>query len=111
MIRAGLMLSLLGTLLLVLNTAPAVSLVGIIFIGLGFAPVYPGLIHDTPERFGAKKSAKVMSLQMVGGYVGASIIPPFIGLLSGVISLSAFAYIVPFTMLCLVVSTEQLNRH
>lgn len=110
MIRAGLIVSLIGVLLLVLHLAPAASLIGIVLIGLGFAPVYPGLIHDTPERFGAKKSAKVMSLQMVGGYIGASTIPPFIGLLSGSMSLSVFAYIIPLTLLCLAISTEQLNR-
>lgn len=94
----------------VLNLAPLASLVGIILIGLGFAPIYPALIHATPERVGANKSAKVMSLQMVGASVGASIIPPLIGLISGVTSLLAFAFIMPIVLLGMLLSTERVNR-
>ena len=110
MVRVGIAVSILGALLLVLNLAPLTSLAGIILIGLGFAPIYPALIHATPERVGANKSAKVMSLQMVGASVGASIIPPLIGLISGVTSLLAFAFIMPIVLLGLLLSTERVNR-
>lgn len=110
MIRVGVLVSFLGALLLVMNVAPAVSLIGIIVIGIGFAPIYPTLIHLTPERFGKNKSAKVISLQMVGASVGASIIPPLIGFISGATSLLAFAFIVPFVLLGMLLATERQNK-
>lgn len=109
MIRYGLIVALVGILLLVMNIAPAISVIGISLVGLGFAPIYPGLIHAAPERFGARKSAKIMSLQMVGGYLGASLIPPAIGLISGMTSLLAFAFIAPLMIACLILSTERVN--
>lgn len=110
MIRAGLVLAITGAFALAMNAHPALSIAGVILIGLGFAPIYPGLIHMTPERFGSRKSAKVMSLQMVGGYIGASIIPPAIGLFAGIISLHVFAIITPIILVGLVICTELLNK-
>ena len=111
MIRAGILVSLLGAILLLVNIAPVVSIAGIILIGVGFAPIYPSLIHATPERFGKSKSAKVISLQMVGASVGASIIPPLIGLISGLTGLLAFAVIVSLALIALLVSTERVSKN
>lgn len=111
MIRAGILVSLLGAILLLVNIAPVVSIAGIILIGVGFAPIYPSLIHATPERFGKSKSAKVISLQMVGASVGASIIPPLIGLISGLTGLLAFAVIVSLALIALLVSTERVTKN
>ncbi len=110
MVRAGLLVAIIGAIALGINIAQPLTVVGIALIGLGFAPIYPGLIHITPERFGLDRSSKIMSLQMVGGYIGASIIPPFIGVVSGLFNLIAFAIIVPLTLVLLIVSTEALNK-
>lgn len=110
MIRFGLIIALSGAVLLCINIHPIASFIGIGLIGLGFAPIYPGMIHATPERFGASKSAKVMSLQMVGGYTGASLIPPVIGISSSVFSIAIFALIVPAILVLLIVSTELVNK-
>ena len=45
-------------------------------IGLGCAPIYPCLIHATPEHFGADKSQAVIGIQMAYAYVGTSLMPP-----------------------------------
>lgn len=108
-VRAGIILALLGIILLVLNTGPTFSLIGIVLIGLGLAPIYPSLVHMTPERFGIHKSAKVMSLQMVGGYIGASAIPPLIGVLASELTLNVIALIIPLCLVALLASTEVLN--
>lgn len=110
LIRYGLVVALCGTTLLLLNVQPAVSLVGIVLIGCGFAPVFPGLIHSTPRRFGHAKASKVMSLQMVGGYVGASIIPPVIGLLAGMLSMRVFAVATPAILVTVIATTEILRK-
>lgn len=110
MIRVGLLLGLLGGGLLALGIAPALSIAGIVLLGLGFAPIYPGLIHITPARFGGEESPKVMSLQMVGGYIGASVIPPVIGLLSGAINLHVFIVTTVLVLVGVFVFTEILNK-
>ncbi|HEY8886570.1 MAG TPA: MFS transporter [Candidatus Microsaccharimonas sp.] len=110
LIRYGIALAVFGLLLLMMNFGAVASFLGILLIGLGFAPIYPGMIHLTPERFGKSKSAKVMSLQMVAGYIGASSIPPLIGALTGLISLNSFVLIVVVALIGLALSTELVGK-
>ena len=56
MIRLGLILILAGVLTILLPLGGNTSLAGLIIVGLGCAPVYPCVIHSTPERFGADRS-------------------------------------------------------
>lgn len=109
LVRVGLVMSFIGVAVLAIGTNPIISIVGVILIGIGFAPIYPSLIHLTPERFGKQKASKVMSLQMVGGYVGVSLIPPIIGVISGTISLLAFIVFVPLLLIALAYATERLE--
>lgn len=57
------------------------SLVGFVVIGLGCAPVYPCIIHSTPNNFGAENSGAIIGIQMASAYVGSTFIPPLFGLL------------------------------
>ena len=56
MIRLGLILILAGVLTILLPLGGNTSLAGLIIVGLGCAPVYPCVIHSTPERFGAGRA-------------------------------------------------------
>ena len=67
MIRAGTIVSAFGTLFLLLPLGKA-SLAGLIFIGLGFAPIFPSVIHAVPSRFGAEFSADLTGFHMGGAY-------------------------------------------
>ena len=51
-------------------------------LGLGFAPVYPSMIHETPYRFGAERSQAVIGLQMACAYVGTTFMPALFGVLA-----------------------------
>lgn len=110
MVRYGLSLAAIGAVLLFAVPGVETSLAGIVLVGGGIAPIYPALIHTTPQRFGRAQSSKVMSLQMVGGYLGAAVIPPLIGLLSGQISMQVFAVAVPLLLAGVVLVTERINR-
>lgn len=110
LIRYGTLIALLGAVLVVTDFAPAFTIIGIGLIGLGLAPVYPGMIHETPERFGKHKAAKVMSLQMVGGYVGATALPPLVGLLSGTFSFSIVMSMALGAIVLLFIATEVMNK-
>ena len=66
----------------------AVSLIGLILIGLGCAPIYPCIIHSTPEHFGADKSQAIIGVQMASAYCGTCLMPPLFGLIANHIAVS-----------------------
>ena len=90
MIRLGQGLMLSGIVLLFLPFGSVVTLLGFLLIGLGCAPVYPSIIHSTPEHFGVDKSQAMIGVQMASAYVGTCIMPPIFGFLANHISVSVF---------------------
>lgn len=75
MIRLGEVIIALG-LVMVLIPIEILCLAGFVMIGLGCAPVYPSIIHSTPEHFGSDKSQAVIGIQMASAYVGTLLMPP-----------------------------------
>ncbi len=90
MIRLGQGFMLSGIVLLFLPFGSVVTLLGFLLIGLGCAPVYPSIIHSTPEHFGVDKSQAMIGVQMASAYVGTCIMPPIFGFLANHISVSVF---------------------
>lgn len=88
MIRLGQGVILLGNVLLLLPLGGNAALLGLIMVGLGCAPIYPSIIHSTPEHFGADKSQAVIGVQMAAAYVGTCLMPPVFGLIANHISAS-----------------------
>ena len=99
MIRLGQSLILAGICILLLPLEGNSSLTGLIIIGLGCAPVYPCIIHSTPEHFGAENSQAVIGVQMASAYIGSCLMPPLFGLMANHISISLF----PFYLLLILV--------
>jgi len=54
---------------------PWLALTGIAILGMGFAPIFPSMLHITPQRFGPECSQSVIGLQMAFAYVGSTIMP------------------------------------
>lgn len=90
MIRLGQGFMLSGIVLLFLPFGSVITLLGFLFIGLGCAPVYPSIIHSTPEHFGVDKSQAMIGVQMASAYVGTCIMPPIFGFLANHIGVSVF---------------------
>ena len=88
MVRMGQVLIACGVVILFLPLGASVSLAGFVMIGLGCAPIYPCLIHSTPDHFGADKSQAIIGIQMACAYVGSSLMPPLFGLIAGHITVS-----------------------
>ncbi len=82
MIRLGQVLIATGIIIMIIPATSVISLIGLIVIGLGCAPIYPSLIHTTPERFGAVKSQAIIGVEMASAYVGTCIMPPIFGLIA-----------------------------
>lgn len=109
LIRGGQTMILLGVVLMFLPL-PVLSLAGLMIIGLGCAPVYPTLLHETPRRFGAENSASLMGLQMATAYCGLTLMPPLLGLGIGRFGMSLYPLGLMILTLLLAFSTERLNR-
>lgn len=86
LIRLGQGVISLGILLLLLPAEKEIALLGLVLIGLGCAPVYPSIIHSTPEHFGSEKSQAMIGAQMASAYVGTCLMPPLFGLIASHIS-------------------------
>lgn len=110
LIRLGLAVSLAGSALILISSQPGLALPGFILVGLGFAPVFPGMIHETPSRFGQRDSQAIIGYQMASAYVGSTLFPPVIGFLAANVSLAVLPPLVLAIILALLASTEYINR-
>jgi fucose permease len=110
LIRSGQIVTIVGGVILLLPLQGLSSLIGIILIGLGLAPIYPALLHETPARFGSENSAKLMGYQMAVAYTGTTFLPPLFGLIASQISLSIFPLIVLTFLALMLISVETINR-
>lgn len=88
LIRLGQSIAAAGIAAMLLPLGQAVSLVGLILIGLGCAPIYPCVIHSTPAHFGAEKSQALIGVQMASAYVGTCLMPPLFGLIANNINIA-----------------------
>lgn len=87
LIRLGQAIVVIGILAMMFPLGNMVSLVGFVLIGLGCAPIYPCIIHSTPDNFGADKSQAVIGVQMASAYIGNIVMPPLFGVIAENISI------------------------
>ncbi len=100
MIRLGQAIILLGIIVLFIPATAEVSLIGLIMIGLGCAPIYPCIIHSTPRHFGEDKSQAIIGAQMAFAYLGCLTMPPLFGLIANSITVAILpAYLLAILVL------------
>ncbi|QLB19490.1 MFS transporter [Mannheimia granulomatis] len=87
MIKLGFSLILIGIVILFLPLGKYITLISLIIIGLGCAPIYPCFIHSTPDFFGKEISQSVIGIQMASAYIGVLALPPLFGLIASVIGI------------------------
>ncbi len=92
MIRMGTVIIALGVAAMLLPLGEAVTLAGLILIGLGCAPIYPSIIHSTPAHFGADKSQAIIGVQMASAYIGNCLMPPLFGMIANLTTIAIFPY-------------------
>ena len=111
MIRLGQGVIFSGIVLLLLPFGSVSAFLGLIFVGLGCAPVYPSIIHSTPAHFGADKSQAMIGVQMASAYVGTCIMPPVFGFIANHISVSLFpVYLLAILVLMAVMHEKMLSK-
>ena len=82
LIHLGQVLSAIGCVMMLVPGPALPALIGFIVIGIGCAPIYPSIIHSTPDHFGRDKSQAMVGIQMASAYIGTSVMPPLFGLLT-----------------------------
>lgn len=110
MIRIGQIICLLGAIFLIMPLPNNLQLVGLILIGLGCAPIYPAMLHETPNRFGKELSQGIMGIQMATAYVGSTFVPPVFGALSQISGFSILPYFLLILMIVMLVSSERVSK-
>lgn len=109
MIRLGQAVILAGCAALLLPISWSVQ-TGLVLVGLGCAPIYPSIIHATPDRFGANRSQSLIGLQMASAYVGTCLMPPAFGVLSEHLTIGLFPVYLLAILIVMVCANEHANR-
>ena len=110
LIRVGQVICIIGVICLLLPLPIYFSMVGLILVGLGCAPIFPCMLHETPNRFGKASSQSIMGLQMGFAYMGSMVMPPILGLIASKTSIVIFPYFLLVCMLIMLVGSERINK-
>ncbi|WP_106767451.1 MFS transporter [Paenibacillus faecalis] len=110
LVRSGLFISLIGVFLMILPLPTIMSLIGLMLIGLGFAPVYPCLLHETPNRFGKEQTQKLMGYQMAVAYTGTTLLPPMLGWIASQTTIAILPSFVAVYVIMMLFGSESVNR-
>ena len=110
MIRMGQAIILVGIIVMILPFGKTIALIGFSLIGLGCAPVYPCIIHSTPEHFGAERSQAIIGVQMASAYVGTCLMPPLFGLIANHISIKLLPVYLLILLALMIYMHELLER-
>ena len=110
MIRIGQAIIAAGAVAMVLPMGEMGAILGLLMVGLGCAPIYPSIIHSTPDHFGAENSQAIIGVQMASAYLGTLIAPPVFGLIANHISASLMPVYIGAILIMMIVMCEQLNR-
>ena len=110
MIRLGQALIAAGTVLILLPTGQGTLFAGLITVGLGCAPIYPSIIHETPLNFGREVSMSMTGLQMATAYVGTCLVPPAFGLLAQYVTPALYPWALAVILVLMFAMAESLHR-
>ena len=110
MIRLGQALIAAGVVLVLAPLGQGTLFTGLITVGLGCAPIYPSIIHETPVNFGRDVSMSMTGLQMATAYVGSCLMPPLFGLLAQYVTPMLYPWFLAVILALMFVMAESLHR-
>ena len=110
LIRGGEFIIFTGIVAMLLPVGKTVSLIGFILIGLGCAPIYPCIIHSTPENFGEDRSQALIGVQMASAYIGIFLMPPLFGLIANHINVALLPEYILIILILMACMHERMLR-
>lgn len=96
LIRIGTLFTIVGFILMLLPLPSFFAICAFIMVGLGLAPIYPSMLHQTPVYFGKANAQAIMGMQMSFAYTGTTLIAPLFGQLFAHVSFSLMPYVLLF---------------
>lgn len=109
-VKLGLGLAAGGALLLTRASDARAAGIALVLIGIGFAPVYPCLMHEVPKRFAASAAFTVIGRQSGAAYIGGATLPALIGWLTNVASLEGICWLLLMGIALLFSTVLRLDR-
>lgn len=100
----------MAVLLLILPLPDFTMNIALFCMGLGNSPVYPNLMHLTPQNFGIDISQSVIGSQMAVANISFMLIPLTYGQIVKVVGLKSFTISIPVLAVLLIFSTTMLYR-
>jgi fucose permease len=108
MIRLGFIITAVGIVLLCIPGGHFSAIAGVLLVGLGCAPIYPCMMHATPDHFGAANSQALMGIQTASAYIGTAFMPPLFGLIANHISISLMGMYLLTMLVFMILSHRKL---
>ena len=109
LIRLGLMIVSGGLIMMFVAEDVMFLRLGMILMGLGLAPLYPAMMHETPRRFKEDLATRLIGYQVGIAYGGGMIITAGLGFLFNVFDLSIFYPLVLGVVVLMIVLSEIYN--
>ena len=110
MVRLGEGIILIGLIMMIQPYSEVLSLISLIVIGLGCAPIYPSLIHAAPILFGRDRSQSIIGVQMASAYVGNICMPPLFGIIAEKSGIGLFPLYIALLLIVMIYMHETLVK-
>lgn len=109
MVRLGQIIAAVGAIIILLPFGNTFAFLGLIMVGGGCAPIYPSLLHETPDNFGKEKSQAIMGMQMASAYTGSTFMPLLFGIIAEKTDIRLYPVFLLFFILLMVLMVERMN--
>lgn len=109
-IRLSYLIVAAGIILIFLPLGSFSYIAGFLLIGLGCAPIFPCLVHETPARFGREHSAAIIGLQIASAYIGSAAAPFVFGIIAGRIGYGFFPVFLLLALAGTIIVIELLDK-
>ena len=110
MVRLGQAITAFGIVFILFPFGNATVPVGLALTGLGCAPIFPSLLHETPDNFGKENSQTIMGMQMATAYTGATFMPLLFGWIAERFTVGVYPFCLMVFAAGMFVMAERLNR-
>lgn len=110
MVRLGQAAAAVSVIIILLPLGSGALYAGLALAGLGCAPVFPSLLHATPDNFGKANSQTIMGMQMASAYTGSTFMPPLFGFLAQRLGIGIYPLFLLFFALGMFIMAERLNK-
>lgn len=114
LIRLGSILTILAVIFLFvghfLSKGSLFTLIGFILFGLGCAPIFPAMLHETPVRFGKENAPSVMGFQMAMAYTASTTLPPLFGVIASATTPALLPWVLAGFVIIFYIFSESCTR-